>query len=111
MTTAELFIALLMCHALADYPLQGPYLSAAKVRGSEAGRGLVWVHALAAHGAIHGAFVWALTGYVWLGLAEMVLHALIDFARGSRRISFHVDQALHVACKIAWVVIVVVIER
>lgn len=97
MTPPETLFALFIGHALADYPLQGPFLSAAKRIKGPGG-----IYALALHGAIHGGFVWVITGNVWLGLAEMVIHAMIDRAKVGRLINFKTDQLLHGACKIAW---------
>lgn len=100
-----IFALLLFAHALADYPLQGDYLAQAKNRHTPAGAKGVWVHALASHAAIHGGFVGVITGSLSLGLAEAVAHALIDYAKCEGLINYHVDQALHVACKVAWVVV------
>lgn len=96
-----LLFALLGAHALADYPLQGDFLSKAKNRTSPI-PGVPWYQALGAHALIHGFFVAALTGFWWLGIAEMVVHAVTDDAKCSGRISFNTDQAIHIACKLLW---------
>jgi hypothetical protein len=105
----ELLLALLVGHALADYPLQGDFLA----RGKNAAAplpGVPWPTILLAHAAIHGGFVGYLTGSVWLGLAEFVVHAGIDHAKctgrfGTGERAFNIDQGLHVACKVLWVLI------
>lgn len=56
MDAATLAIALLAGHALADYPLQGDFLSKAKNRTAPI-PGVPWQQALGAHVVIHGAFV------------------------------------------------------
>lgn len=95
---------LLVGHALADYPLQGDFLAKAKNRTAPI-TGVPWWQALAAHAAIHAGFVAVITGSVALGLAEFVAHFVIDDAKCRGRLSFNADQALHVACKVAWAVL------
>jgi hypothetical protein len=96
-----LLFLLVFAHMLADYPLQGPFLSEAKNRHTKVGSEF-WPHALAAHAIIHGGMVLLLTGSMLLALGETVLHAYIDFAKCEQRISLNTDQALHLACKVAW---------
>lgn len=105
----EMFGALLLAHALADYPLQGDFLSKAKNRTAPI-PGVPWQQALGAHAVIHGGFVGAITGLWWLGVAEAVAHWLTDDAKCRGRISFNQDQAIHVACKVLWVAIAWVIQ-
>lgn len=102
--------ALLIGHAVADFALQGKFLSTAKNRhnplsdyfgASDPPKGL-WLQALAAHSLIHAGAVWLITGSVVLGFLECILHALIDFAKCEGWTSFRTDQALHFACKVAW---------
>lgn len=104
--------ALLIGHALADYPLQGEAIAKGKNRhnpphGIPAGQKpvAVWFHYLTAHALIHSGFVWLITGSVWLGLAEFVAHWLIDFAKCENWTNPHQDQLLHIACKIIYVII------
>jgi hypothetical protein len=104
--------ALLMGHALADYPLQGDFLARGK-NASAPIPGVPWQTILASHALIHAGFVWLFTGSLWLGLAEFVAHALIDHAKCTGRLgsnperAFNIDQGLHVACKVLWAVIAV----
>lgn len=92
-------------HALADYPLQGQYLSDAKNRQRPM-PGTPWWQALIAHALIHGGIVAILTGFWWLGLAEAVAHGVIDDMKCAGRIGFNIDQTLHLACKALWLLIV-----
>lgn len=101
-----LLFLLVVAHALADYPLQGPFLSEAKNRHTAVGK-VFWPHALAAHAVIHGGFVLALTGSLWLGLAEVAIHAVTDFLKCDNMITLNTDQFIHIACKIAWALIAV----
>lgn len=97
---------LLVGHVLADYPLQGEFLSQAKNRHTAIGA-YFWRWALPSHALIHGGAVALATGSVLLGVAETCAHALIDFAKCEGWLSFDGDQLLHVACKVAWVALVV----
>ncbi len=106
------FFALAIGHALADFALQGDFLSAAKNRHADLARffgengqpRLIWVHALTAHSLIHAGAVWVVTGSVVLAAAELVLHWLIDFAKCENWTNFSVDQFLHLACKFLYAV-------
>lgn len=113
-----LFFWLMVGHALADYPLQGDFLARAKCRCATS---FPWQIALTAHAMIHAGFVAGLTGSIYLGLGELVLHWIIDYAKcegwlmyfgplrnedaASRR-ALWIDQALHAVCKAAWAVLV-----
>lgn len=104
MTWWTMLLLLLVGHALADYPLQGDFLSKAKNRAMPI-PGVPWWQALGAHATIHGGVVGLVTGTWWLGVAEAVVHAITDDAKCKGRISFNQDQAIHIACKVAWVLI------
>lgn len=101
MIAIEMMFWLLVGHALADYPLQGPFLSEAKNRYTAIGRQF-WHWALPAHGLIHGGFVALATGSALLGAAEACAHMAIDYAKCAGRISLNVDQWLHIGCKALW---------
>jgi hypothetical protein len=84
-------------HWVCDYPLQGDFLAKAKFEGP-----LRFYH-LVAHAGIHGAAVALITGNVWLGLGEWIAHTIIDELKVKGKTSFATDQALHIACKAAWI--------
>ena len=100
----EMFFYLLVGHALADYPLQGDFLSKAKNRANPI-PGVPWYQGLISHSFIHGGVVALVTGIWWLGLMEVVCHAFIDDAKCTNKIGFNADQALHIGCKAIWCVI------
>lgn len=95
---------MVFAHALADYPLQGPFLSEAKNRNTALGK-IFWPHALAAHSVIHGGFVLLLTGSFVLFLVEAVIHAVTDWLKCEGRIGLNTDQAVHIGCKLVWAAI------
>lgn len=96
-------LLMLIGHAVADYPLQGDWLSKAKNQTISPVPGqVIWPGALASHAAIHAGAVWLGTGSWILAGAEFVAHSLIDFTKCSGRLSYNQDQALHVACKVVW---------
>jgi len=101
-----LFFWLVVGHALADYPLQGDFLAKAKNRTAPI-PGFPWWQALGAHAVIHGGFVAFIAGYIWLGLAEIVLHFITDDLKCRGKIGLNTDQAIHIACKAAWAFIAV----
>lgn len=104
MSPEMMAIALLAGHALADYPLQGDFLSKAKNRTAPI-PGVPWPQALGAHVVIHGAFVAIITGLPWLFFAEAIIHWFTDDAKCRGKLTFNQDQAIHLACKAAWLII------
>jgi hypothetical protein len=96
---------LIAAHALADYPLQGDFLALNKARNGP--NYVPWYQALLAHAFIHGGFVAIITGFWWLGLAEVFIHAITDYAKCEKRIGINMDQAIHIACKFIWFAIAV----
>lgn len=102
----RLFAALMIGHALADYPLQGDFLARAKNRTAPIS-GVPWWQALSAHALIHAGTVWLITGVWWLGALEFVFHAAIDDSKCRGLIGFNVDQLSHAICKASWALIIV----
>lgn len=95
------FLAMVAAHALADYPLQGDFLSKAKNRTAPIS-GVPWFQALAAHAIIHGGAVALITGKLSLGVAEAVVHAVTDDLKCRGKLTFNQDQAIHIASKALW---------
>ncbi len=86
-------------HFLADFPLQGPYMSQAKnfkLPESDAS----WLPIMFGHCMIHAVMVWFVTSSFWLAWFMLVMHFLIDvlkcsgfFGHGAK--SFYLDQFFH----------------
>jgi hypothetical protein len=96
---------MLIGHAVADYPLQGDWLSKAKnhrLLEIQGPLGPIWPGALASHAAIHAGAVKLATGSWLLAGCEFIAHAAIDRTKCSGRLSYNGDQALHLACKLFW---------
>lgn len=99
-----LFFALLVGHALADFPLQNDFLAQAKNPNNEHRFGKdVWKWALGWHSLIHAGFVFVITGFVSLALVELVHHAYTDHQKNHNRISFTEDQLHHIGAKAGYV--------
>lgn len=107
MTLLMVCFLLLAAHAVCDYPLQGEAVAINKNRNAktELQKHVPWYYWLASHALMHGGAVALITGSAGLGLAETVAHFLIDFGKCEGKYSIHVDQYLHIACKIAWLTI------
>lgn len=101
---AMMAVLLVGAHGLADYPLQGDFLAKAKNRTAPI-PGVPWWQALAAHSAIHGAFVALITGLWWLAIPEVIVHWLTDDAKCRGLISYNADQAIHLVSKGLWLAI------
>lgn len=92
---------LLVGHAVADYPLQGDFLSKGKNHKNPI-PGIPFWQCLFAHAAIHAGSVALVTGSIAFGLVEFALHCVIDFGKCSGWYGFNCDQGLHVICKVAY---------
>ena len=101
---------LLAGHALADYPLQGDFLARGKNHKNPI-PGIPFYHCLVSHALIHGGVVYLVTQSLWLGLAETVIHTAIDYGKCDEKYGLNVDQSLHVACKVLWVIILFTVLR
>lgn len=99
----EALLWMLIGHAVADYPLQGDWLSKAKNPKLELVPGeVIWPMALLSHAAIHAGAVKLATGSWLLAGAEFAAHAAIDYAKCRGSITYNQDQVAHIACKIFW---------
>lgn len=96
---------LLFGHALADFALQGDFLAQAKNRHTDVGK-TIWPWALFAHSMIHAGFVALVTGNIWVGFAELLIHAYVDYRKCGNKLSFKEDQQLHILCKVIWALVV-----
>jgi len=92
---------LLAAHGVCDYPLQGDFLARGKNHKAPL-PGVPWYQCLFWHAMIHAGAVALITGSLWLGLAELVAHLLIDYGKCDGWYGFNVDQALHIICKLLW---------
>ncbi|MBX2861204.1 MAG: DUF3307 domain-containing protein [Vampirovibrio sp.] len=108
----ETLFLLLAGHALGDFVLQSD--SMAKGKGRPKGNATAlgpyqptWHYWLTAHSFIHGGIVYLITQDLTFGLAETLLHWLIDFMKCESRYNIHVDQALHIGCKLIWAALLI----
>lgn len=91
-------------HMLADYPLQTDFIAKGKNRNT-AIPGVPWYYIMTAHAFMHGGAVGLFTGSMVLAFAETVVHFFIDVAKCEGYTNIHVDQALHIVCKLLWVIL------
>jgi hypothetical protein len=101
-----IFILLLGCHYIADYPLQGLFVAMEKNRNNPSPLA-PWYQVLFAHSMIHGMFVAAITGVWWFALIEAAIHSITDDRKCSGKISFNQDQAVHITCKIVFLLVLI----
>lgn len=106
-----LFFQFLVGHALGDYVFQRDIMARSKSRHADifktAGPGFpAWYYWLASHALVHGGAVFIVSGSMLLGAVETVLHFLIDYSKCEHWINLHVDQALHILCKLAYVYLI-----
>lgn len=110
---SSLLFFLIAGHALADYSLQ----SESMARGKNPSEKMLppigvrhrvprWYHWMAAHALIHGLVVAIILDPVF-GVIETVLHFAIDCGKCSEVYGMNVDQTLHLACKLAYILLLV----
>lgn len=97
----EKLLMMWAAHFVCDYALQGDWMSKVKNRHNPEGKD-IWPMALAGHCLIHAMAVYLITGSVILGCAEFVVHLITDILRIERKITYNVDQAIHLDVKIIW---------
>jgi hypothetical protein len=107
------FFALMIGHAVADFPLQGEFLSLAKNRrfplpsnGKYPVTPRLWVYCLTVHALIQAGAVWIVTSSPLLGFIEFVVHWLIDFVKCEGTTGFEFDQWLHIGTKVVYVILI-----
>lgn len=89
-------LLLVAAHYLCDFPLQGDFMANQKGKN---------VMILFGHASIHAAAVLLITGMMTVALLELAFHFLIDRDKCRGRISAFTDQALHLFCKAAWLML------
>ena len=102
-----LFFEMLVGHAVGDYVLQSSMMATAKSRSAKifktaSPRFPPWYYWLLAHALVHGGIVYLITGSLVLGVVETALHAVIDYSKCEHWIGIHVDQSLHILCKVGY---------
>lgn len=117
MTTLTLLWWLILGHFVADYPLQSDFMAKEKnpwrpLDLSRVPPGQLpqtfWPWVLSAHAGVHAAAIGVITGSLTLSVLEFAAHWFIDLGKCRNLYGIHVDQALHLTCKVAWVSVVVV---
>lgn len=98
----ELLILLVMCHFVADYPLQSDFIANAKNHTTDLGK-MFWKWVLPSHGAVHALFVLLVTQSFVLAIFEWVAHCVIDYLKCAGKITLNQDQWLHIGCKVLYV--------
>ncbi len=107
---------MLFAHALADFALQPEAMGYGKnrhdeIHAKEESLFPVWWYWLSAHAMIHGGVVYVVAGLIigsglalLLALIETLVHWLTDFAKCEGWIGVHMDQSIHIACKVVYAI-------
>jgi hypothetical protein len=107
-----LLFFLIAAHALMDYSLQNDAMAVCKCRksGNPLAASVPWYYWLTSHALLHGSavgIVFHWMGFDWsvvavIATAEAVIHWFVDFGKCEKLYSLHVDQTIHILCKLAW---------
>ncbi|MGL4422544.1 MAG: DUF3307 domain-containing protein [Gemmataceae bacterium] len=107
-----MFFYLLAGHFLGDYMLQTDPVALCKCRNSPhpAQKTVPWAYWLTAHAFLHGALVGIIlrchgvpeAAALICAITETILHWIIDLLKCEKFYSIHVDQCLHIICKVGW---------
>jgi len=101
----KLLFSLIATHFLCDYPLQGDFIGKFKCRKIQRDFGIPWWHLMTAHAFIHAGAVLFITNNVYFVLFELIAHFIIDVLKCEGYTNIHVDQTLHIVCKIMYVMV------
>lgn len=104
----ETLFLLLSGHFLCDYPLQGDFIGKFKNRNVNDKMNppfIPWWHLMTAHAFIHAGMVLVITNRIELVVAELFAHFIIDVLKCEGYTGINIDQALHIICKIIYVMI------
>lgn len=96
------FIWLIVGHYLGDFVLQNDYVAKNKAPGNAN-----WIHCMIAHCAIQAGTVYFFTASPILGGLEFAIHFVVDVLKCGGHLSFNMDQAIHITCRIVWALIAV----
>jgi hypothetical protein len=103
MNTGDALFFMFVGHCLMDYCLQTDFIAKHKSPHNSL-PGVPWYYVMTAHAATHAGVV----GFIlnpYLGVAEGAAHWIIDLFKCEGLTNIHVDQALHILCKVAWLLI------
>lgn len=112
MTWLMVLFLLIAAHAAFDYALQGDTVALNKNPNANTPlqKHVPWYYWLGSHALMHGGAVALITGSAWLGMAETVAHFAIDYGKCLGKYSIHIDQLLHVVCKVSWLLVWILIS-
>lgn len=96
---------LVAAHFLCDFSLQTDTMAREKNPASttELQKHVPWYYWMTAHAFIHGLAVLLLINDPRCAYGEVVVHWVTDYAKCKGWIGIKTDQAIHIACKVAWV--------
>lgn len=96
-------------HFICDYCWQSDTVAREKSPSSttELQRQVPWYYWMMGHASMHGVAVALITKHVWLGIAEVLAHFVIDYGKCRKRYNIHHDQIFHLVCKLVWASIAV----
>ena len=111
----DLLFLLFAGFALGDFALQGDAMAKGKNRNRKPdyipeGQKYMpcWYFWLGAHGFIHGGIVYLITGSLFLGVFETIMHFVIDFMKCENWTNPYQDQLLHFVCRMMyWIYMIV----
>lgn len=111
MSVFMIIFLLLAAHAAFDYSLQGDTVAVNKNPNANTPlqKYVPWYYWLASHALVHGGAVALITSSPVLGMLEAFCHFFIDWGKCLNKYTIHVDQLLHLICKIVWVAIWLII--
>lgn len=107
MTYLHTFFFLLCGHFLFDFPWQGDTVAREKNPNSatELQKHVPWPYWMASHAFSHAFAAALITHSGLIACLELTSHFVIDYLKCQKRFNIHVDQALHILCKVLYVVI------
>lgn len=100
----ELFFKLLFVFSITDVALQTDWMSLVKCNSCRS-INIPWYYGMGSHSMVNGAGVWIVTGNVYIGILESILHFIIDFLKCKAMINQHLDFIAHIGCRVLYAAI------
>ncbi len=108
---------LLCAHVLTDYILQPEWMmhhkdpTTLEYHDELDSKYGPWWWSMLAHSVLNGAAVAGITGNLWLGMAEIILHFITDTMKCLGIINAWQDQNIHISSKLIWVLCYAIFNR
>jgi len=104
---------LIVGHFAMDYPFQGDTTAIQKspLCNNPLSKLVPWYYWMTAHCLMQAGVVMLVTGSIKFALFEFVVHFVTDYTKCRNWISIHLDQGIHLACKLSFAILIALDQK